>query len=862
MRYTKTTLLPFKALILSSSILVACSERLSEPVDTKTSEVVSTPNSSVNLDIWPRVKSSVPKDAAIEARVASLLAKMTLEEKVGQILQANIGNVTSEEITQYNLGSVLNGGGHFPKGKKEATAADWAALADEYFSASTDKSDGGLGIPLIWGSDAVHGHNNMVGATIFPHNIGLGAANDPGLMRAIGEATAKEIRASGLDWTFAPTLAVVRDDRWGRTYESYSETPEIVAAYAGEVVEGIQGIYGEPSFMDDAHLLANAKHFVGDGGTFEGKDQGDNRDSEQQLFDIHAKGYVTALESGIQIIMVSFSSWHGEKLSSHKALLTDVLKGKMGFDGIVISDWSAHASVPGCTADSCAAVINAGIDMIMAPTTWKPFYENTIKQVKSGEILMSRLDDAVTRILRVKARSGLLDQVTPSARRYAGDQSLLGAPEHRAIARKAVQKSLVLLKNNEGILPLSPSQKVLVLGDGADNIGKQSGGWTLSWQGTGNTNADFPNGESIYDGIAAAVNAAGGKTELGSTTLSYKAKPDVAVLVYGEDPYAEFQGDRKNLLYVDENNTNISLLTQLKAEGIPVISVFLSGRPLWVNPYLNASDAFVAAWLPGTEGGGIADVLFASSDGSVNVPFAGKLSFSWPKTAEQFELNSDMGDSYDPLFAQGYGLLYGEQGDLAQLTEDPGIDLSKLAVDGVYFKDGRPIASWALQLNDQSGTAVKVDAGDFTSTNNALKALLVDRNKQGDSRQFLWTGKETASVSFISDEAVDISRQANGGLGIGLQLRVDTKPKSELTMSILCGQGCQGQITLNSYLNEAPLDTWIEINWPLSCFMDTGLDASKIDGILKLETQGEAGVSINDVRLVTAQAVFQECPSK
>ncbi len=850
--YTKKA--SFALTLLATVGLLACSD-LPQPTEHDTAQAAQ-----INPDVWPSIQSSVPKDLKVEKRVATLLAKMTVEEKVGQIIQANIGNITAEEAKQYNIGSVLNGGGHFPKGNKHATAAEWAALADDFYAASTDKSDGGVGIPLLWGSDAVHGHNNMVGATIFPHNIGLGAANEPLLMREIGEITAKEVRASGLDWTFAPTLAVVRDDRWGRTYESYSETPEIVAAYAKQVVEGIQGVYGQPSFMDEVHLLANAKHFIGDGGTYEGKDQGDNRDSEQQLFDIHGKAYAVALEAGVQIVMASFSSWKGDKLTAHKALLTDVLKEKMGFDGFVISDWNAHASINGCTPDVCAEAINAGIDMIMAPVTWKAFYHNTLAQVTSGKIKMTRLNDAVTRILRVKARSGLFDQVKPSARAYAGDQNVLGAPAHRAVAREAVRKSLVLLKNNQSILPLNPKQNVLVLGDGADDIGKQSGGWTLSWQGTGNTKADFPNGESIYEGIAAAVTDAGGHVELASTTVTYTRKPDVAILVYGEDPYAEFQGDKKNLLYVDQEQTNLKLLKELKAQGIPVVSVFLTGRPLWVNPYLNASEAFVVAWLPGTQGGGVADVVFTQADGSIHYPITGALSFSWPKTALQFALNSDIQHGYDPLFAQGYGLRFNDKSELAQLSEDSGIDLSTIASEGIYFKDGRPLKPWVLTMKDNSALPVVVEGGDFQSTNHALKAILVDRHKQGDSRQFVWTGKERASASFNSEEVLDISRQSRGGLGFGIQLRVDALPKGELNMSMSCGEGCQGVIPLTPYLSTLPVGQWAQLNWPLTCFEAAGVDMSKVNGILTLEAQTQASISVNDIRIVTQQAHYQPCP--
>jgi beta-glucosidase len=573
---------------------------------------------------WPSITSTVAVDSALEAHVASLLSQMTLEQKVGQMVQAEIQNVTPSDVRRYHLGSVLNGGGSYPDGSRAASVAAWVALADAFYDASMDTSTNGIAIPIIWGADAVHGHNNVRGATLFPHNIGLGATRDPDLIQRIGEVTALEIAATGIDWNFAPTVAVVRDDRWGRTYEGYSEDPEVVRQYADRMVMGLQGSTSTADFLDASRVVATAKHYIGDGGTDGGIDQGDNSSTEQQLLDIHAQGYLSALEAGVQTVMATFNSWRGQKVHGSRYLLTEVLKQRLGFDGFVIGDWNAHGQLPGCTNESCPETINAGVDMIMVPQDWKAFFENTLQQVRAGEIAESRIDDAVRRILRVKARAGLFTAGRPSSRPFAGNASLVGASDHRHVAREAVRQSLVLLKNTGGLLPLRRNVKVLVAGDGADNIAKQSGGWSVTWQGTEVTNDDFPAATSIFSGVEAAVSAGGGRATL-SVDGSFDERPDAAVVVFGENPYAEFEGDLESLSFSALNSQPLALLRRLKAQNIPVVSVFLSGRPLWVNPELNASTAFVAAWLPGSEGGGVADVLFRDNQGQVDHDFTGKL---------------------------------------------------------------------------------------------------------------------------------------------------------------------------------------------------------------------------------------------
>src|SRR5690348_1885548 len=346
----------------------------------------------VHPDLWPREQRAFPSDPALEARIDALLAGMTDEQKVGQLIQADIDSLTVDDLRHFPLGSILNGGNSGPGNNDFAPASEWLAAADRFYAASIDPAHGKHPVPTIWGTDAVHGHNNIIGATIFPHNIGLGAAHDSQLIRRIGEVTAVEVRATGLDWSFGPTLAVVRDDRWGRTYESYSEDPLIVSQYAGEMVVGLQGRAGTPQFLDSAHVIATAKHFMGDGGTG-GRDQGDNRASEIELRDIHFAGYPAAVAAGVQTVMASFSSWQGIKMHGNHDLLTDVLKDRLHFDGLVVGDWNGHGQVAGCTNTSCAAAINAGVDVIMAPDSWKQLYDNTLAQVRTGEIPLSRIEE-------------------------------------------------------------------------------------------------------------------------------------------------------------------------------------------------------------------------------------------------------------------------------------------------------------------------------------------------------------------------------------------------------------------------------------------------------------------------------------
>ncbi|MFD1217297.1 glycoside hydrolase family 3 N-terminal domain-containing protein [Microbulbifer celer] len=806
------------------------------------------------IDLWPQTRS--PEVApALEKRVEALLKQMTLEEKVGQIMQPEIQSITPQEVKQYHIGSVLNGGGSVPGRKEDAGPDDWLVLADAFWEASMDTSDGGTAIPVFWGTDAVHGNGNLTGATLFPHNIGLGATHNPALVRAIGAATAKEVRTTGVEWVFAPTLAVAQNDFWGRTYESYSEDPLVVKRFASAMVEGLQGSVGSDDFLSETRVLASAKHFLADGGTFEGDDQGDARISEQELVQIHNAGYPAAIESGVQTIMASFSEWNGVKHHGNKYILTDVLKERMGFDGLVVGDWNGHGQVPGCTNDSCPQAINAGIDLLMVTYDWKNMIANTLEQVKNGEISMARLDDAVRRILRVKLRAGLFDK-KPSERALAGDERVVGNPEHRALARRAVRESLVLLKNRDGVLPLNPDQNILVAGPGADSIAMQSGGWSVTWQGAGIPNEKFPGATSIFRGIQKAVEVAGGKAIL-SEDGSFDQKPDAAIVVFGESPYAEGQGDRNTLEFEPGNKKSLALLKQLRAQDIPVVSVFLSGRPLWVNPEINASDAFVAAWLPGSEGDGVADMLIADKDGKARHDFTGRLSFSWPGLPLQGKLNTHHA-GYDPLFRFGYGLsLFSEQQGPEKLAENvPGLQQGEPESYALY--QGRPLQPWGIQIDDfeqnqmLSGAFAKLPSGRVT-------VVTTDKDVQEDALTLKWQDTWLARLSLKHGEPLDLGSYVEEGV-LSFDLKVDDLAEADLAVEIQCGEGCERHVNLTRQARSNIGEGWKTESYRLSCFVREGDDLSSVTVPFSLRAGGKGQVSVANVRLEKTGEAKDHCP--
>ncbi len=569
--------------------------------------------------------------ATVDERVRDLLNRMTLDEKIGQMTQADIGALKNwEDILKYHLGSILSGGGSDPQTGN--LPVDWANMYDSLQQIALKSR---LKIPIIYGIDAVHGHSNVVGAVIFPHNIGMGATGDSLLAFQEGQITALEMAATGIDWTFAPCIAVPRDERWGRTYEGFGETPEKASKFGSAEIMGLQN---NSNFNSRRSVVACAKHYLGDGGTTGGVDQGNTELSEAQLRAIHLPGYITAVKNGVRTIMASYSSWNGVKMHSNKYLLTDVLKNELGFKGFVVSDWAAINQLNGDYSAQVQTAINAGIDMVMVPIEYAKFF-NTLKSlVQQGKVSELRINDAVSRILKVKFEFGLFEH--PFSERSL--LPLVGSEEHRKVARRAVRESLVFLKKNDNVLPLPKSNvKILVAGEHANNLGYQCGGWTIEWQGG---SGNITKGVTILDGLKKiAPNAEivyDEKGESSDTTVDY------IIAVIGEKPYAEGRGDRQDLTLEREQ---ILMIRRLRKLGKPLITILISGRPMIINPVLHSSDVFVAAWLPGTEGDGIAQVLFGDY-----IPH-GHLPVSWPKNMEQIPIN--WGDSnYAPLFPYGFGI--------------------------------------------------------------------------------------------------------------------------------------------------------------------------------------------------------------
>lgn len=701
----------------------------------------------------PLARSS--KSVGEDEVIAAMVSKMRVEHKVAQLIQPHINSFNAEDMERYRFGSYLNGGDGGPYGDEFAPASEWLRLADEMYEASVKPLPNGEPvIPTMWGTDAVHGHANIVGATIFPHNIGLGATGDTDLLRRIGQATAEEIEATGIDWNFSPTVAVARDDRWGRTYESYSEDPNLVARLGSALVTGLQGTPGSEDYLGDGHVIATAKHFFGDGGTAQGIDTGDVDGDLEELEKIHALPYPAAIDAGVQVVMASFNSINGVKMHGNKPLLTDLLRGEMGFDGIVVGDWNGHGQIKGCTVTNCPQALKAGLDIYMVPEDWKLLLENLVAQVNEGTIPMAILDRAVTRILRVKLRAGLFasDAKKPSERGVGGNLSMVGSPEHRLLAREAVAKSQVILKN-DGVLPIKSGAKILVAGAGADSIWKAAGGWTLTWQGGPElTNDYFPGATSIWAGIEAAASASGG-TAILSSDGSYANKPDVAIVVFGEGSYAEFYGDLKNLVFRDDEG--LKLLRKFRSEGVPTVAVFLSGRPMWMNREINAADAFVASWLPGSEGAGVADILFGKRRAS------GRLSFSWPADCGGAPINSADG----ALFPVGFGNSLSDNAALPQLGEECG-----------YLEQGSATVWYAMgRLSDRiTASAGSTKLFDLRGDGGGINSKAVDRERQGDARD----------ITFAASAALTIEQQGEGEGSYVIQYNIDEIPNGPVRVTI------------------------------------------------------------------------------
>ncbi|BDI33673.1 beta-glucosidase [Capsulimonas corticalis] len=581
-----------------------------------------------------QARSGQDKFTRETARAKAILAKMTLDEKIGQLIQVEHGSLKdSKDVDKYHVGSVFGGGG---SGPRDYTLKGWTEMAQGFATTSIGTR---LGVPIVYGTDALHGNNNVPGATIFPHNIGLGATRDPALVRKVARATAEEVRATGINWSFAPCVTVPQDYHWGRVYEGYGQDPALVAQMGAAAVEGLQGnnLAGETS------VLACVKHFAADGGTDGGHDQGDAKIDEATLRRVHLPGFAAAIQAGAGTIMPSFSSWNGVKCSGHKHLLTDILKKDMGFEGFLISDWNAIDELGGDYKKDAEISLNAGMDMFMITDKYQQFFDNVKALVAEGAVPQSRIDDAVLRILRVKLAMGMMEKkytvaVSPAV------QKTFGSAAHRQIARQAVRESLVLLKNDRQTLPIAKTiKRIHVCGRGGDDVGMQCGGWTITWQGQ---MGDVPGGTSILNAIKKSVSPATAVTYSKDGTGAEGAS--LGIVVVGEIPYAEGVGDRTDLALPQEDRDAIA---NLKKANIPIVVVLLSGRPMILGDILAQSDAVVAAWLPGTEGQGVTDVLFGDYKPT------GKLSFPWPRAMSQIPLHYD-DKAADPLFPYGFGLGY------------------------------------------------------------------------------------------------------------------------------------------------------------------------------------------------------------
>ena len=754
-----------------------------------------------------------------DAVVADLVSRMSLERKIGQLIQPQINSFTAADMERYRFGSYLNGGNGGPYGDEFAPASEWLRLADEMYDASVRPlPNGEPAIPVIWGTDAVHGHSNIVGATLFPHNIALGAAGDAQLVRRIGHATAIEIEVTGIDWNFSPTVAVARDDRWGRTYESYSEDPDLVAQLGAALIEGQQGKRGSADYLGDGRVIATAKHFFGDGGTQQGVDQGEVNGDIGELIELHGRPYPAAIDAGVEAIMASFNSINGRKMHGNKELLTGVLRGDMGFDGLVVGDWNGHGQIAGCTVTDCPQSLLAGLDIYMVPDDWKALMASLIIQVEDGTIPMTRVDEAVTRVLRVKYRAGLLGENAkrPSERGVAGRFDLLASPEHRALAREAVARSQVLLKNN-GVLPLKPGAHVLVAGSAADDIGQASGGWTLEWQGGRKDQLPrerFPKASSIWDGISQNVNAAGGTAAL-SEDGSFTQRPDVAVVVFGERPYAEFAGDQSDLVLRDEEG--LALLQRFREQGIPTVAVFLSGRPMWMNRELNAADAFVASWLPGSEGAGVADVLTGRRMAT------GRLSFSWPAHCEGQPLNGPDG----ALFAFGYGRDLSDVSPLPVLSEECA---ALSVVEGAeMFGSGRlgsGVSAFVGRLNGEGFEELMPQMRGVMNGSGVI-ARGYDRDAQEDARE----------ITMRAGSYFGLEQSNDTGGAYRIAYEVVTRPAG--TVRVRLGDG--EPIDVTRQFNLAHGKGWREMTLTAAC---AGALASRI----AFESDSDITLRISEVR--------------
>lgn len=823
------------------------------------------------LSDWPMVTSAIPRDPRDEETIRSLLAQMTLEEKVGQMIQPELTQLVPEDVRDFKIGSALNGAGCWPGGDKQAPIGVWRDTVETFRAAAEEAyRDRPFRIPFLWATDAVHGHNNVFGATIYPHNIGLGAADDPHLLRRIGQATAREVIATGMGWTFAPTVATPRDRRWGRYYEGYSEDPHIVARYAREMVLGLQGTAEQ--LRAGAGVVATLKHWIADGATEFGADRGTARCSEDVLRNIHAAGFLAGIEAGAQAVMVSFSGWENaanydhtpgptpfnHKVHGSRYLLTDVLKDKIGFDGIVISDWDAHIEVAGCSDGDGGYAYAAGLDVLMVSqrNAWQSIHRTTVEQVRSGVLPMSRIDDAVTRVLRVKLRAGLFDREPGAA--PAVPAEVVGCAEHAELNREAARRSLVLLKNAGGALPLAPGGRVLVTGGGADVLSKLTGGWTLSWQGDDIEPGDLPAARTV----AEAVREKAGEVTV--DPLLERADPaefDVAIVVLGEDAYAEMRGTIRpwrSAGYADLKLSyarDLAILRRLRAAGAKVVTVLLTGRPLYTTEEINLSDAFVVAWLPGGEGGpAIADMLFGAAD------FQGRLPCIWPARRDSVAVNRmpphipgytvpPEEQTHEPLLPFGFGLSLHDESSPADkpLPLDDRVDTTPIAEPGDPIEVFGPGHTFVITGHHMwSGLDVPRDEPIDTM-------IVATRPGTGPS------GGPALAIRFHGHPALVYARpdareprdlraygRPGGVLSIGI--RVLESPAAPLLLA--CHDDYPGQpgLDLLPRLAGVPAGEWTTLEIPPAELARAGMDLQHVDVPFMLYCDGRGEVEVSDVR--------------
>lgn len=801
---------------------------------------------------WPRIASAIRPDPDTERRIDDLLERLSLEEKVGQLIQGEIQYTSPDDVRRFGLGTVLSGGGSFPHGNREATNVDWLELAKAFHEASIQPDGDRTPIPVLWATDAVHGHNNVAGATIFPHAIGLGATRNPELVRQVARCTAVEMVSTGIRCTFSPSVSVARDYRWGRTYESFAQDPALVGTFARAMVEGLQQDADGRHLGEDT-VIATLKHYVGDGGTHLGVDRGDTRLNERMLRDTHGVPYFSGLEAGAQIVMASFNAWNGMRVHGHRYLLTTVLKERIGFDGFVIGDWNGHSFVPGCSKDSCAPVFNAGVDVVMAPQDWRPLLSNTVADAESGAIPIERIDDAVRRVLRVKFRAGLFDADWPS-QTIADTTSRFGSSEHLDVAAQAVRESLVLLKNRNGLLPLDGRSHVLVAGDAAENLEKQMGGWSMTWQGRSVATRDFPKATTVLDGIRSGVESAGGRLTVAPDGRCDEV-PDVAIVVFGEEPYAEWHGDRDTLEFEADVKSwhatrlipgicpTLNLLRSLKERGIPVVSIFLTGRPMYVNPELNASDAFVVGWWPGSAGDQVAAPLFRAAEGESRTDITGRLPFAWPAAI-------DGPDDDRWLLPFGFGLGLEDRCELSNDLPEPDVSERRgLRPLNIFSRGFSQPWETLLRCGEESRTVLPTSGHSPRSQVGAVRVDARDRLIQDDAWRITWTGESEASLLLGTGLSLNLDTYLDRGATLNFDALIDAPSSEDIRVEMEGTDGRSAGFSLSDRGGKLATGSWLSVQIPLADFACLGLDMSAIMYPIVLKSAESAVLWVSAIRI-------------